>query len=392
MQKMPALIIPSRGWLSAASPDVWYREMRDVGPVHYDAERTCYDVFRFEDVQRVLSDHANFSSQRAGEELTSQSIINMDPPKHMKYRQLVAQAFTPKAIEALAPRIEEIAKELLDEVANQPGFDIIRDFSYPLPVIVIAEMLGVPNEDREKFKHWSDIVVKGVDFEAGETIEDNMKLRHSVTQELGAYFAQVIQSRAIQPSNDLITALLASEVDGEKLTIPELLGFCFLLLVAGNETTTNLIGNTMLSLLETPANWERLVREPDLLNSAIEEGLRFRSPAQSMNRFTKEPVEIGGVTIPEGTEVIAWIGSANLDPEKFDRADEFVIDRNPNPHIAFGMGPHFCLGAPLARLEGRIAIQALMNRFPTMKLVEGAEFKTVASPIIYGLKSLPVVR
>ncbi|KEO83196.1 cytochrome P450 [Tumebacillus flagellatus] len=391
MQKH-ALIIPAQGWLQAAHPADWYRQMRSEAPVHYDEERDCYDVFRFDDVQRVLADYSVFSSQRAGEELTSQSIINMDPPKHMKYRQLVAQAFTPKAIDALAPRIEEIARELLEEAADRPDFDLIRDFSYPLPVIVIAEMLGVPNEDREKFKHWSDVVVKGVDIEAGETIEENLKARQTANQELAMYFADIIQRRAINPSNDMISTLLSSEVDGEKLTIPELLGFAFLLLVAGNETTTNLIGNTMLSLLETPANWERLVREPELLNAAIEEGLRFRSPAQSMNRYTKEEVELGGVKIPAGKEVIAWIGSANLDDAKFDRADQFVIDRNPNPHIAFGMGPHFCLGAPLARLEGRIAIQALIDRMPTLRLAEGADLKTVTSPIIHGLKSLPVVR
>ncbi|WP_109689774.1 cytochrome P450 [Tumebacillus permanentifrigoris] len=387
---MPALIIPSRGWLQAASPVDWYAEMRANAPVYFDEERNAYDVFSYEDVQRVLSDYANFSSQRQGEELTSQSIINMDPPKHMKYRQLVAQAFTPKAIDALAPRISEIAKELLDEVADQPEFDIIRDFSYPLPVIVIAEMLGVPNQDREKFKHWSDIVVKGVDFEAGETIEQNLALRHTVTQELGAYFAEVIQSRAIEPKNDLITALLAAEVDGEKLTVPELLGFAFLLLVAGNETTTNLIGNTMQSLLEHPEIWEHLVREPGLLPSAIEEGLRFRSPAQSMNRFTTQEVEIGGVVIPAGAEVIAWIGSANRDDAKFVKAEQFVIDRSPNPHIAFGNGPHFCLGAPLARLEGRIAMQALIERFPQMKLKQDAKLSIGLSPIVSGLKRLPV--
>ncbi|PWK11617.1 cytochrome P450 [Tumebacillus permanentifrigoris] len=390
MQTMPALIIPSRGWLQAASPVDWYAEMRANAPVYFDEERNAYDVFSYEDVQRVLSDYANFSSQRQGEELTSQSIINMDPPKHMKYRQLVAQAFTPKAIDALAPRISEIAKELLDEVADQPEFDIIRDFSYPLPVIVIAEMLGVPNQDREKFKHWSDIVVKGVDFEAGETIEQNLALRHTVTQELGAYFAEVIQSRAIEPKNDLITALLAAEVDGEKLTVPELLGFAFLLLVAGNETTTNLIGNTMQSLLEHPEIWEHLVREPGLLPSAIEEGLRFRSPAQSMNRFTTQEVEIGGVVIPAGAEVIAWIGSANRDDAKFVKAEQFVIDRSPNPHIAFGNGPHFCLGAPLARLEGRIAMQALIERFPQMKLKQDAKLSIGLSPIVSGLKRLPV--
>ncbi|MGZ4106558.1 MAG: cytochrome P450 [Tumebacillaceae bacterium] len=392
-RKYVGLMVPPLGFTEAANPWDWYDVMRQTSPVAFDPARNCWDVFSYDDVQRTLSDHKYFSSKRIGEDRRV-SLISIDPPKHMRYRQLVNQAFTPKTVEGMAPRIAEITRELLDEIeARGTGeFDLIEDFSYPLPVIVIAEMLGVPNEDRAKFKHWSDIIVAGI---AGQSREELMKLialKDEATAEMDAYFTEIIAQRRTQTDkgNDLITALLEAQLDEQHLSLPELLSFCFLLLVAGNETTTNLIGNTVLTLTEHPEALAQLQANPDLIPAAIEEGLRFRSPVQSINRITVEDVELGGQVIPAGSEVLAWIGSANRDEAKFERAHEFLIDRSPNQHMAFGHGVHFCLGAPLARLEGKIALTELIRRLPNLRRVDQSPLTVITSPLVYGYKSLPL--
>jgi len=367
-----------------------YERMRATAPVFQDDHSGSWHVFRYDDVQRVLSEHATFSSRMGGDnpsgtgQLFASSLITTDPPRHRQLRSLVTQAFTPKAVDALAPRIAGLTDELMAEIAGKGSADLIRDLAYPLPVIVISELMGIPSEDRERFKHWSDVIVSQTrTLPASET-------QDSTTSEMVEYFLALIDQRRSRPGTDLISSLLAAEIDGQKLTVPELLGFCALLLVAGNETTTNLIGNAVLCLAESPGTLERLLSEPALVPQALEEVLRFRSPVQSMYRVAVADTVVGDHLIPAGAPIVAWIGSANRDGQQFQRAAEFDVDRNPNRHLAFGHGIHFCLGAPLARLEARIALEALLSRLPGLSVASGAQLERMDSSIVYGLKELPV--
>ncbi|WP_346958262.1 cytochrome P450 [uncultured Arthrobacter sp.] len=367
-----------------------YERMREAAPVFHDEQSGSWHVFRYDDVQRVLSEHERFSSRMRGDDpseaghLFSSSLITTDPPRHRQLRSLVTQAFTPKAVDALAPRIAELTDELLEGIAALGTADLIEALAYPLPVIVISELMGIPAEDRERFKQWSDVIVSQT--RTGAPTQEHQ----AANQEMMQYFLNLIEQRRSRPGNDLISSLLAAEIDGQKLGVGELLGFCSLLLVAGNETTTNLIGNAVLCFTELPGTIERLRREPALLPQAIEEVLRFRSPVQSMYRIAVADTTLGGVRIPAGAPLVAWIGSANRDDRQFQRAAEFDIDRDQLRHLAFGHGIHFCLGAPLARLEARTALQAILSRLPGLALAPGADLQRMDSTIVYGLKSLPV--
>jgi len=367
-----------------------YRRMRDSAPCFHDEQSGSWHVFRYDDVQRVLSEHATFSSRMGGTEpseaggLFAASLITTDPPRHRQLRSLVTQAFTPKAVDALGPRISRLTDELLEPIATRGTADLIRELAYPLPVIVISELLGVPAADRDRFKQWSDVIVSQT-----RTVAMNQD-HQAANQEMTEYFLNLIDQRRRRPGNDLISSLLAAEIDGQKLSVTELLGFCSLLLVAGNETTTNLIGNAVLCFTDTPAAMERVRRDPASLPRAIEEVLRFLSPVQSMYRIAAADATLGDVRIPAGAPVVAWIGSANRDGRQFQRPDEFDVDRDHSRHLAFGQGIHFCLGAPLARLEAKIALRAVLDRLPGLALAPGAHLERMDSTIVYGLKSLPV--
>ena len=366
-----------------------YERMRETAPVFHDDDSGSWHVFRYDDVQRVLSEHARFSSRMGGDDpsetgqLFASSLITADPPRHRQLRSLVTQAFTPKAVDALAPRISQLTEELLEGIASLGTADLIQELAYPLPVIVISELMGVPADDRDRFKHWSDVVVSQT--RSGAVNED----QHLTNVEMTGYFLDLIEQRRSRPGNDLISNLLAAEIDGQKLSVAELLGFCSLLLVAGNETTTNLIGNAVLCFTEVPGTTERLRQEPSLLPQAIEEVLRFRSPVQSMYRVTVADTTLGDVQIPAGAPLVAWIGSANRDERQFERPARFDVDRSPNRHLAFGHGIHFCLGAPLARLEARIALEGILSRLPGLALAPGSRLERMDSTIVYGLKALP---
>lgn len=368
-----------------------YETMRKSQPVFRDPQSGVWHVFLYDDVQRVLSEHATFSSRMAGEnpsetgQLFAASLINTDPPRHRQLRSLVTQAFTPRAVEALAPRISEIANELLAAAISAGAMDLIRELAYPLPVIVIAELLGIPAGDRDRFKQWSDAIVSQTRPAGNEHNHDD------ANREMADYFLGMIEQRRCRPGNDLISRLLAAQIEGEHLSVVELLGFCSLLLVAGNETTTNLIGNAVLCFSEDPGTVQRLVAEPALLPEAVEEVLRYLSPVQSMYRVAAADTTIGGHRIPAGSPLVAWIGSANRDQKHFTDPDVFDVGRAPNRHLAFGQGIHFCLGAPLARLEARIALHTVIDRLPGLALAPGTHLERMNSTIIYGLKKLPVV-
>ncbi len=374
-------------------PYPWYEHMRRAAPVHQDEGSGMWSVFRYDDVQRVLSDWKAFSSRfgvydEAGDAASpiGASMIGTDPPAHTKLRTIVSGPFGARAIAEMEPRIRAITDRLLEPVVPRGSMDVVSDLAEPLPVTVIAEMLGIPAEDRRKFKEWSDAIVE-LSNQFGGADDDAMRRQ----REIGRYFLEVIEERRAHPGKDLISRVVHAEVDGQHLSDHEVLGFCILLLVAGNETTTNLIGNAVQCILEHPEVPERLAADPALLPTAIEEVLRFRSPVRAMFRVATADVPLDGATIRDGDSVLAWIGSANRDESKFPDAGVFVPDRTPNPHIAFGHGIHQCLGAPLARLEGRIALESLLRNGRRLRSDQDPKtLEPVSSLIVNGVRHLPI--
>ena len=386
-----AMFSLSPEWFLEPAP--WYERMRRTAPVHQDDGSGMWSVFRYDDVERVLSDWKAFSSRfgvydEPGDAVSpiGASMIGTDPPSHSKLRTIVSGPFGIRAIAAMEPRIRAITDRLLEPVVARGSMDVVSDLAEPLPVTVIAEMLGIPAEDRRTFKEWSDAIVElSNQFGGG----DDEAMRRQ--REIGRYFLEVIEERRAHPGTDLISRVVHAEVDGQHLSDHDVLGFCILLLVAGNETTTNLIGNAVRCFLEHPDVAARLAAHPESLPTAVEEVLRYRSPVRAMFRVATADVPLDGTTIREGESVLAWIGSANRDETKFEDAARFVPDRTPNPHIAFGHGIHQCLGAPLARLEGRIALESILRRCRTQRADEGPEsLEPVPSLIVNGVRHLPV--
>lgn len=371
-------------------PYPMYKQMRKA-PVTFNPQFGAWTLFRYEDVRQVLNDHIRFSSNvfegLSLETVMVHSIQAMDPPRHTKLRALASVAFTPKAVAELEPRIREVAAELLEIALEQDEFDFVREFAIPFPVAVIAEMLGVPLEDRHRFKRWSDRMTEGAErLLVGQMEELNVHIE--AFREMRSYFLDLIQERRADPQADLITRIATAEVDGERLTDAEAVDFCLLLMAAGNETTTNLLTNGMRSFLERTDQWELLRQQPDLMPQAIEEIFRFRSPAQCVFRLAKADSVVGGEQIKAGERVALFMGSANRDEAKFPDPERFDITRPVNGHLALGHGIHFCLGAPLARLEARIALEELVKRVNSFRLKEGARLEPLATFIVFGLRSL----
>jgi len=320
------------------------------------------------------------------------NLLNVDPPDHTRLRKLVQQAFTPKFVANLRPRIEQVAEGLLDEIEGRAGAsgerrtDLIRAFAFPLPLVVIAEMLGFPAEDRERFREWSDAVVSL----ANPTAVSEEAL--AKMDAFAAYCLALFEQKRRAPADDLISGLVEAEEEGEKLSEQELLSMVLLLIVAGHETTVNLIGSGTLALFEHPDQLDRLKGDPSLLKPAIEELLRYYSPVEnSITRWVGEELELGGETIAHGEGVIAVLGAANRDPARFPDPDRLDLGRGDNRHLAFGKGIHMCLGAPLARLEGEIAFGALLRRFPGLRLaVPRDELAWRPNFLLRGLTALPV--
>jgi cytochrome P450 len=387
---------PNRKQISATYD--WYRQMRETQPVFFDPKVQAWHIFRYDDVVRVLSDHTTFSSDESNflppeyrnATPISSSMLRMDPPRHRKLRQLVSQAFTPRMVAQMEVRIKEITNGLLDQVQNMGEMDVIRDLAYPLPITVIAEVLGIPAERREEFKQWSDAFVSGNGEETEEEQQELMQVVMQATNSMTAYFTRLFEERRAHPQDDLVSALLQAEVDGERLSHEELIGFCVLLLVAGNETTTNLIGNTILCLDEHPEVVQRLRANRDLVPGALEEVLRYYSPVKVTVRGTTTETTIGEQRIEAGKLLLVWIASADRDEAQFPGADQFTIEREPNRHLGFGRGIHFCLGAPLARLEAKIALNAMLDRLPGTWHVSDAPLSLISSMSVFGVKTLPM--
>lgn len=295
------------------------------------------------------------------------TMLSQDPPEHTRLRRLVSKAFTPRSVQKMRPRIQEVVNELLEKVDGRDEFDLVSELAWPLPVIVIAEMLGIPREDRERFKRWSDAMVAtlGGDYSALD------EARRS-NEELVEYVSRVIAERRKEPRDDLISRLVAAEERGQTLSEDEMLGTVALLLVAGNETTTHLISNGMLALLRNPEQLARLREDPSLLPSAVDELLRYTGPVHTTRRVAKTDVSLGGTEIKRGEVVIGLLAAANRDPNQYADPDSLDVARNPTDHMAFGDGIHFCLGAALARLEGQVTIGTLLQRFPGLRLLDGA--------------------
>ena len=312
---------------------------------------------------------------------------NTDPPEHTRVRGLVNKAFTARVVEGMRPRVQEIVDSLLDQAECEGSIEVIGDFAYPLPAIVIAETLGVPAADRDQFKEWSDDIV-AFHGTGRPHIETIMKSTAALL-ETKEWLLQLIEARRKQPEDDLISALVAAEERGDMLNETELVATCITLLTAGHETTTGLIGNGLLALLRHPDQLRKLRENPALIGTAVEEFLRFDTSFLRAWRLTADDVEIGGQQISKGQTLSLMLGAANRDPAQFEHPDRLDITREPNLHTSFGWGIHFCAGAPLARREAEIAFTTLLRRFPRLKLdEEGVEWQQ--NNTFHNLKSLPV--
>jgi cytochrome P450 len=372
-------------------PYVQYKRLRETRPIHYNEARGAWILTRYNDMVDVLRDHDRFSAERSGPSQYStdempRSMLGSDPPHHTRLRTLVNKAFTARTVERLRQRIQEIVDRLLDAVADRGEMEVIGDFAYPLPITVIAEMLGVPADDREFFRDASSKIAVALgpitDMQVGMRALEG---RNALIE----YFNELIPKRQGDPRDDLISAMLQAEEAGDFLSHGELLAMLLLLLVAGHETTVNLTGNGTLALLRHPDQFARLREEEGIERSATEEFLRYDSPVQFTGRIALEDVEIGGHEIKAGTGISTIVASANRDPEVFDDPDTLDLGRDPCPHLSFSAGIHFCLGAQLARLEGAVALSTLVRRFPDLKIATD-DLEWRPAPILRGLVALPV--
>jgi cytochrome P450 len=361
----------------------WFTAMRETRPIARDDRMgiPAWHVFGYDDVATVLTDHARFSSRNTpiGGSLLSDTLVAKDPPDHRKLRNLVNLAFTPRAVARLSGRIAQITQELLDGVRARGEMDVVADLAFPLPARVIAELLGVPRDDWDIFQRWAAIDAAG----PGDGF------RPGALDEIRAYFSRLLEERRREPREDLLTALSVAEIDGERLSEHELVSFCFLLLVAGQETTKNLIANFVLTLSDHAEAQEELVRQPQLIPGAVEEVLRYLPPVWFLMRRATTEVELGGVRVPAEGLVVPWVASANRDSTHFPHAGDFDVRREPNRHLAFGNGVHFCIGAPLTRLEANVALPMMLEQLAGIRVVRRDSI-TIRAGIVFILDNLPV--
>ncbi len=356
-----------------------------VLPDGSELEAYSWLVLKHDEVYGVLRDHETFSSDfpPVPNGPPRLSLIQDDPPRHAVLRRIVNKAFTARRIAQLEPWIRETAVELLAAMGSGEG-DVVASLAIPLPVRVIARLLGIPGSDYLTFKRWSDSFL----IANARAVDPDSRLRNST--EMARYFGQIAAERRTKGAEDLVTALVEAEVDGKRLAEPELLGFCILLLIAGNETTTNLISNLLNLLAARPELWQRIRENRALVEGTIEETLRYESPVQALYRWVRREAEIGGRQIFPNTVVAVGFGSANRDPLAFPDAEEFNIERDWTRHLAFGSGIHYCLGAPLARVEAAIALNAMLDRYQTIAPASRPGTRQTASNVIFGFTQLPL--
>jgi cytochrome P450 len=378
----------------------WLRGEHPEQPVTFDRKLGMWNVYGYPEAVELLSEPKIFSSNTARllpamQDLTEGTLTQLDPPEHNKLRKLVSHAFTPKVVAGLENRIAALTHELLDEVSGRRCMELVADLAYPLPVIVIAELLGVPSGDRHLFKQWVDALFANtqqfsMNDSAGEQETVLAESRERIRPLLD-YLADHTAQRRRAPREDLLTKLVEAEVDGHRLSDGEVVNFANVLLIAGHITTTMLLGNTVLCLDANPVQLARVRADRSLVPHAIEESLRFLSPFAVLGRVTNEAVELGGRRIPADQLLMVWIAAANRDARQFPDPDVFDITRDPNPQIGFGRGIHFCLGAPLARLEGRVAMNILLDRFPALRTDPEQPPVFIPSPNMTGVRSLPML-
>ncbi|MGC1928575.1 MAG: cytochrome P450 [Candidatus Nitrosopolaris sp.] len=397
-------------------PFEFYSQMRRLNPVVYDEGNNVWGVFRYSDVQSILGDYTTFSSappkldaslspseaNKNTVPFQRPSLLQSDPPYHRTLRGVIASAFTPTIIAKLEPHIENIAHKALNEVIAKGQMDLIDDLAYPLPVTIIAQLLGVPIEDRNLFRGWADTIVSST----GGEMTDEQATSKNISQminEMDSYFSGIVEERIKKPRQDLITNLIKAQAEGRHLFREEILTFCRLLLLAGHVTTVNLIGNTILCLLQNQAEFRLLQDDHNLIPSTIEETLRYRSPVQAVVRIVTKDTNIGGQKIETGQRIIAWLGSANHDESIFANPERFDISRRNSTnshqhhdHVGFGHGIHFCLGALLARLEGQVVLRVILQRLQDLALDfdgssnEKESLSPLQSVFFHGVAHLPL--
>ncbi|MFG3349939.1 cytochrome P450 [Streptomyces sp. NPDC048018] len=378
-----------------ADPYPYYAKLREAGPVHEVVTpdgMPAWLVVGYEEARAALADQRLSKSFSAFDlplpegEIIGPHLLIVDPPDHTRLRKLVTGEFTGRRVEALRPRVQQLTDELLDAMAPAGRADLVDSFAFPLPITVICELLGVPSADRDRFRVWSNELVAPTGPE---------EVQEATVVAFGAYLDELIEDkRAYGPADDLLSALIATRAeDGDRLSLPELRALVYLLLIAGHETTVNLIANTVRALLDHPEQLDALRADFGLIDAAIEEGLRYDGPVENATlRFAREAFPLGGTEIPEGGVVLVALASGARDPGRFPEPDRFDIRRDPRGHLAFGHGIHYCLGAPLARLEGKTAIESLLRRFPRLELdPEAGPREWLPGMLIRGTRRLPVV-
>jgi pimeloyl-[acyl-carrier protein] synthase len=385
-----------------ADPHPSYRRLRERDPIHRSFAADGWVLTRWAEISEVLADKTYSSDERNQRRWPREmarnaraglpdpyvagqaSMLRLDPPDHSRLRNLVNKAFTPRAVERVRPMVEKYVAETLARVDGRGGMELIGDFAAPLPVSVIAELLGVPVADRERFRHWSDETVRTL---GDKTMADRRRAQRAM-EELGAYLEGIADERRREPREDLLTALVRAEDAGDRLTRAELVTTCVLLLVAGNETTTKLIGNAVLALLAHPEQHALLRREPERMPAAVEELLRFDGPVQLTSRVVLADRELGGRRLRSGQNLVLLLAAANRDPLQFAEPDRLDVTRKDVRHLAFGHGIHFCVGAQLARLEATLALEALVTRFPNLRVAGPVEWGD--NTVLRGPRSLPL--
>jgi cytochrome P450 len=369
-----------------------YEQLRATSPVLQIPQGDLWLILDYDGVKFALNDHEAFSNDVSpAKGVKFEWLLFFDPPRHTKTRGIIMQAFTPGMIANLEPRIREFSSRVLDEALYGDFVDLAAEFSSPLPAMVISEMMGMPLSDLPMFKRWSDAILDlSYTIAGGEQMRQASLDFLTANSEMRDYLQELVADRNRSSKDDLLSRLVEAEVDGERLTEDELLRFFQLLIVAGTETTTNLINNALLCFMENPEQLALLREDPGLITSAIEEVLRYRSPLQAAFRATNRDVELHGRTIPAGRFVLAMVGSANRDQSHFSEPNKFDIKRDPNPHIAFGHGIHFCLGAALSRLEARIALPDFLSRVKHFELDTDEPLKPRKAFHVHGPSNLPL--